>query len=418
METEEDFGTQNDDDSQDDQNGEDDGQDYKNLDRPALLSKITEIWQEKKKNNEKLIKLSEEISTTKEEIKGIRENMAIESNELNVIGNDIRKIEDKIKDLTQAGKTGNRDKDDGEGNGKTNNNTKQNEKEGVDPFQKIENSQLFNNLAKYLSGQILDDVNSDAELLLAIQETKQVVDSVQVKHLNFDPSHQSDFSEMQAFTATFRIYRNTKFADLKQAACRFWGKLEQSFELTDEYYNNLDTFQGTICHFYEGSYSPLNTENLAIVYLYKSNLHQQEINQLQIQSIIIKGKGKDQHGDGQDQIKNEKDNNSKDLIETKYIVHMLPGLKTYQEPTKKELTEFVKKIDPNKRKMNNIIVLILGLFCLGSTLAIMSSRYGNSMLYELLKQVQLFTIASVSARESTDIIDLKPATIETRRDLV
>ena len=47
---------------------------------------------------------------------------------------------------------------------------------------------------------------------------------------------------MQAFTATFRIYRNTKFADLKQAACRFWGKLEQSFELTDEYYNNLDTF--------------------------------------------------------------------------------------------------------------------------------------------------------------------------------
>ena len=97
---------------------------------------------------------------------------------------------------------------------------------------------------------------------------------------------------------------------------------------------------------------------------------------------------------------------------------MLPGLKTYQEPTKKELTEFVKKIDPNKRKMNNIIVLILGLFCLGSTLAIMSSRYGNSMLYELLKQVQLFTIASVSARESTDIIDLKPATIETRRDLV
>ena len=94
-----------------------------------------------------------------------------------------------------------------------------------------------------------------------------------MKHLNFDPSHQTDFSDMQAFTATFRIYRNTKFADLKQAACRFWGKLEQSYELTDEYYNNLDTFQGTICHFYEGSYSPLNTENLAIVYLYKSNLH-------------------------------------------------------------------------------------------------------------------------------------------------
>ena len=42
--------------------------------------------------------------------------MAIESNDLNVIGNDIRKIEDKIKDLTQAGKTGNRgDNEGGEG---------------------------------------------------------------------------------------------------------------------------------------------------------------------------------------------------------------------------------------------------------------------------------------------------------------
>ena len=46
--------------------------------------------------------------------------MAIESNDLNVIGNDIRKIEDKIKDLTNAGKTGNHDKDgqDGDGKGK------------------------------------------------------------------------------------------------------------------------------------------------------------------------------------------------------------------------------------------------------------------------------------------------------------
>ena len=173
---------------------------------------------------------------------------------------------------------------------------------------------------------------------------------------------------------------------MKQAVCRFWGKLEQSYELTDEYYNNLDTFQGTICQFYEGSYSPLNSENLAIVYLYKSNLHQQEINQLQIQSIIIKGKGKEDHGDGPEAIKNDKDIN-KDQIDTKFIVHMLPGLKTYQEPNKKELAEFVKKIDPNKRKMNNIFVLILGLFCLGSTLVIMSTRYGNSMLYELLKQV-------------------------------
>ena len=64
---------------------------------------------------------------------------------------------------------------------------------------------------------------------------------------------------------------------------------------------------------------------------------------------------------------------------------MLPGLKTYQEPKLKELRQFVDKINPNKRKLNSMIILIIGLFCLGSTLAIMTFRYGSSMLYELLK---------------------------------
>ena len=64
---------------------------------------------------------------------------------------------------------------------------------------------------------------------------------------------------------------------------------------------------------------------------------------------------------------------------------MLPGLKTYQEPKLKELRQFVDKINPNKRKLNSMIILIIGLFCLSSTLAIMTIRYGSSMLYELLK---------------------------------
>ena len=64
---------------------------------------------------------------------------------------------------------------------------------------------------------------------------------------------------------------------------------------------------------------------------------------------------------------------------------MLPGLKTYQEPKLKELRQFVDKINPNKRKLNSMVILILGLFCLSSTLAIMTIRYGSSMLYELLK---------------------------------
>lgn len=132
-----------------------------------------------------------------------------------------------------------------------------------------------------------------------------------VKQLNFDPTNITDFSDIPAFTATFRIYRNTKFADLKQAACSFWKQLEQSYELTDEYFNNLDTFQGTICHFYEGSYMPLNQDNLAIVYLYKSNLHQQEINKLQIESIIIKGKDNKVEGGDGDGLNNGQSSNGK-----------------------------------------------------------------------------------------------------------
>ena len=132
-----------------------------------------------------------------------------------------------------------------------------------------------------------------------------------VKHLNFDPSHTQELTDMPAFASTFRIYRNTKFADLKSAACKFWDKLEQEFELTDEYFNNLDTFQGTICDFYAGSYSPLNTEGLAVVYLYKSNLYQQQINQFQVQSIIIKSKGGAEEEAGGDSLNKDKNQNSK-----------------------------------------------------------------------------------------------------------
>lgn len=96
---------------------------------------------------------------------------------------------------------------------------------------------------------------------------------------------------------------------------------------------------------------------------------------------------------------------------------MLPGLKTYQEPTSKELKPFIEKINPNRRKLNSMIILILGLFCLITTLSEMIGRYGNSTLYELLKQVQLFTIAKFDGA-SAGRLDLVPASINTRNDLV
>ena len=342
--------------------------------------------------------------------------MAIESNELNVMGQQIQDIENKIKELTNPNKVQKAGNEEGDGQDQQADAANL-EGDPGDQAQEYDNMLLFDNLSQYLSGQILDDVKRDAQLLLEIQETKQVVESVLVKHLNFDPSHITDFSDIPAFTQTFRIYRNTKFQELKNAACKFWDKLEQEFEMTDEYFNNLDTFQGTVCDFYAGSYTPLNQDNMAIVYLYKSNLQQTEINQLQYQSIIIKGKTEGEDEEGGDSLK-KNDASSKNQIDVKVIVQMLPGLKTYQEPKLKELRPFIEKINPNKRKLNSMIILILGLFVLGSTLSIMLIRYGNSTLYELLKQVQLFTIASVAGSASSDNIDLKPAVIETRRQLV
>jgi len=65
-----------------------------------LLKQITDIWMKKRENNDHLVKLSKEIKKKEEEITNIKTKMAIESNELNVMGNEILSIENKIKELT------------------------------------------------------------------------------------------------------------------------------------------------------------------------------------------------------------------------------------------------------------------------------------------------------------------------------
>lgn len=65
-----------------------------------MLKRITDIWMKKKQFNDKLVQLSEEIESKKQEIKEIKTKMAIESNELNVMGSEILKIEQKIQELT------------------------------------------------------------------------------------------------------------------------------------------------------------------------------------------------------------------------------------------------------------------------------------------------------------------------------
>ena len=81
-------------------------------------------------------------------------------------------------------------------------------------------------LQSYLSGQVLDEVKANAHLMLAVQESRLVVDQVWVKLITVDPSHIRDYSDLPAFSATFKIYGNTVFSELKVAACRFWDKIE------------------------------------------------------------------------------------------------------------------------------------------------------------------------------------------------
>ena len=99
-----------------------------------------------------------------------------------------------------------------------------------------------------------------------------MVEAVWVKLIQGDPNHIQDWIEIQSFSATFKIYGGTRFSELKTAACLFWKfQNDQTYELTDEYFNNLMTYHGTICDFFRGSYEPLNQEKHAIVYLYQSN---------------------------------------------------------------------------------------------------------------------------------------------------
>ena len=74
--------------------------DLKQMDRPELLEKIKTIWVKKKKFSDKLIELSKQIEAKKQQIRDTKQKMTIESNQLNVIGADIFRIENKIKELT------------------------------------------------------------------------------------------------------------------------------------------------------------------------------------------------------------------------------------------------------------------------------------------------------------------------------
>ena len=101
---------------------------------------------------------------------------------------------------------------------------------------------------------------------------------------------------------TFKIYYNTTFDDLKNAACQFWSERNQKtsdqedftlqpeeFILSDEYFNNLATFKDTICNFYQNSsgYKPLNPNCDACIFLFRKNHQRSDLHSLQFESVEL-----------------------------------------------------------------------------------------------------------------------------------
>ena len=98
------------------------------------------------------------------------------------------------------------------------------------------------------------------------------METIVVKYIECDTNIILDPTKIEAKTTTFRVYNETKFDELKMAACLFFKKIDQSFSLKDEYFNNLSAVAITIQEFYKQDYEPLNEERLAIVYLVSSSL--------------------------------------------------------------------------------------------------------------------------------------------------
>ena len=221
----------------------------------------------KQNNIQKLKDLSQAIEMKEREVENIRDKLAIESSKLSSLGEQIKGTEVNIENLKTQIYNKNFDMDK---ENKSKQQTKGDDEIG-DPSKRLENTEQFENLENYLTGEILSDVKNNSDLLLNNPETKQVVNSVLVRFMQGDPSiaAQRQSKELQAYCQTFRIYGNTKFSDLKKAACKYWGGLIlDQYELSDTKLNNLSTFQGTICDFYK-SHS-MQIEDNAVVLLFKT----------------------------------------------------------------------------------------------------------------------------------------------------
>ena len=73
---------------------------------------------------------------------------------------------------------------------------------------------------------MLDEIKANAHLLVSIPEAKFFIETIQVKYIDCDPNLILDLMNVEARTATFRVYNDTKFEDVKKATCLFYKKID------------------------------------------------------------------------------------------------------------------------------------------------------------------------------------------------
>lgn len=73
--------------------------------------------------------------------------------------------------------------------------------------------------SNFIPGQALDSIKKDPNLNVIVKQAKFEVEAVMVK---YKIEERKEYKEM-----CFRVYQETTFGDLKEAACRFWGIISE-----------------------------------------------------------------------------------------------------------------------------------------------------------------------------------------------
>jgi hypothetical protein len=83
-------------------------------------------------------------------------------------------------------------------------------------------------------------------------------------------------------------------------------------------------------------------------------------------------------------------------VDIEKIEDLLPGLATYQQPDEKTVKAHIRDSNPIIPK-NNIIFLVLYIFCFLANLIVALKQLNAGEVYVLLKQVQMYTFATPEA---------------------